>query len=134
MSDTFCPHCGSSSRLLFNLVACISPGCRNYEEMWHREWTKNNRPHFSHYPWGENERFLGCYTSSRGSVFDLYQCKDPAGLVLGLARYGNAVEQCYYVDENETEIGCTATGPIKSINKCVAAALKETLRRLRRGK
>lgn len=134
MRDTFCPYCGSSSRLLFNLVACITPACRNYEETWHREWAKNNRPNYHHYPWAEDEQFLGCFTSSRGTVFDLYQGRDPSGTLLAMARFGNDDNACYYVDENETEIGNTATGPVNSINRCVKEALKSALRRLRKGR
>lgn len=132
MSDSFCPYCGGASQLLFNLVACVSPDCRNYEESWHRQWAGNNRPHFTHHTWGEDERFLGCYTSKAGSNFDLYQCKDHAGNQLALARFGSGYEHCYYVDENETEIGLTSSGPVKTINNCVKDALKTALRRIRK--
>lgn len=132
MNETFCPHCGGSSQLLFNLISCVTPDCRNYEESWHRQWAGNNRPNYTHHPWGNEERFLGCFTSDRGSVFDLYRCEDPLGQQVALARFGSGYEHCYYVDEKETEIGLTSSGPVKSVNKCVIAALKTALRRMRK--
>lgn len=134
MTDHSCPQCGSSARLLFNLVACITPECRNYEETWHTEWMTNNHPKFRHSPYGFgiDHKFMGGFTSSKGAYFDLYFCQDQMNSnFLGLARCSNDDTGCYYVDNGETEIGTIATGPMKSVSSCVVEALQASLKKMR---
>ena len=130
MTD-LCPQCGSAAILLFNLVACVGTGCRNYEEAWHVEWQQNNQPRFRHNPVGDHNPFMGVFSSSKGMTFDLYAGDDGNGNSLAIARAGHDDSQCFYVDEKETEIGTLATGPIKTFHSCVAEALKSALKRLK---
>lgn len=133
MMDHSCPQCGSASRLLFNLVACITPDCRNYEEAWHSEWSQTNKPRYRHNThFGVDHKFLGGFTSAKGVYFDLYACEEPvSAMSMGLARCGDNDLACYYVDDNETEIGTVSQGPLKSVSSCVVEALQAALKKLR---
>jgi hypothetical protein len=134
MNNVSCPYCGAAARLLFNLVACLTPGCRNYDVKFQKEWSQHNRPHYRHNEyWGYNHVFLGNFTSKQQIVFDLYRCKTNDGITeLALARFGDDDSECFYVDFKQTEVGTVAAGPVGSVNPCVERALKEALKRSKR--
>lgn len=133
MSRYYCPQCGAEASLLLNLVNCLTPTCRNYDSAWAREWEASNTRHFQHSTsMGINHRFLGCHTSASGSLFDLYCYQIPGSYHICLARCGDDDADCYYIDENEQEIGNIEAGPLTTASSDVLAALKEVLRRFRK--
>jgi len=128
MKET-CPRCGGAARLLFNLLACNTLKCRNYEENWAKEWSSNFGPLFTHSPmpgWTDHV-FLSRYVTSTGSKFDLYACKIIYGADYCLARFGNNGDQVYYVDAHESEIGIPGAGPVSSVSPSIKEALKQAL-------
>lgn len=124
--NNFCPRCGSAARVLLNLVGCLTPGCRNYEPKWVIEWQSRNARHYTHHD--PNHNFLGSYEHS-GTAFDLYHAVNINGDGVCFARFGNADDKCYYVDDKQTEIGCLTTGAVNSLSANIKAALQEALSR-----
>lgn len=72
-----CPQCGGPGLLLFNLMACTTINCRNYDELWAKDWLKNFGPIFTHnqFPGSSNHIFLGRFVIPQGTKFDIYTCK-----------------------------------------------------------
>jgi hypothetical protein len=134
----YCPHCGAESKLLFNLLNCSTLKCRNYDAAWAKEWQTNNGPIFTNIAFHSSSdfHFLARYKSTGGTNFDLHTCKGElaAGMAgtgaevdLCVARFGNLVEQAYYVDAAETEVGIVGQGATHNVSKDVQAALKQAL-------
>jgi len=131
--QVLCPYCGAESRLLFNILACSTPNCRNYDEAWANEWFANHGPRFTHSEFfgSSNHKFLGRYTGMHGSKYDLYTCQTfnsvGATADICIARFGNLDEQAYYVDAHETEIGIVGHGPVHNVSADIKGALKHAL-------
>jgi len=126
-----CPYCGSAARLLFNLVMCLTSGCRNFDVKFQKEWSKNNKLRYRHNEYmGYEHIFLGNFTSKESTIFDLYKCKT-SDAQLALARFGDDDVKCYYVDFKEREIGNLSSGPVRSLDSYIEKALKEALKRAR---
>jgi len=142
MSQSFCPKCGGSGVVLLNLVSCVTPNCKNYDAKWAQEWQNNNSPRFQHnFLLGTQHRCLGRFDQAVGGSqsipssivrCDLYCYRSINGDSVCLARFANGDDQCFYVDEKETEIGNLISGPTKIITLVVTTALKEALKRFRR--
>lgn len=135
----YCPRCGTEASVLLNLVNCLTPECRNFDQKWAQEWNTINKPLYQHTLLvGQDHKFLGRYqythTSTIGRVhdFDLHSFKNPLGHYVCLARFGNSNDECYYVDEKETEIGILSSGPVAACPAHILEALKEGLRRFRK--
>ena len=127
----YCPHCGTPARLLFNLIACMTPACRNYDPKWQAEWSQQNRPRYrNNTTFGHSHQFLGNY-NIEGKTFDLYSCRSFEEHDICLARFGDSDSECYYVDNGESEIG-TLKGKVSSAPSEVLRALKEALKRFRK--
>ena len=132
MPRHYCPQCGTEANLLLNLVSCLTLSCRNYDSQWVAEWNVRNIQHYHHNDLpGINHRFLGCQTVNN-KVFDLYCYQIPDSNYICLARCGDSDSDCYYIDDQETEIGVIDFGPVKDVPSNVSAALKEAVKRLRR--
>jgi hypothetical protein len=128
----FCPHCGTPAKLLFNLIGCMTLTCRNYDATWKGEWESSNKPRYKLNPrFGRDHEFLGNY-SAESKTFDLYWCKSGKDDDICLARFGDSDKECFYVDNNEKEIGDLNQGPVNSAPSFVLAALKEALKRFRK--
>jgi hypothetical protein len=130
--SNYCPYCGTPSKLLFNLVGCLTPACRNYDATWKKEWSSNNKPRYrNNEGFGHSHEFLGNYKLDT-TIFDLYTCKSNSNDDICLARFGDSDSECYYVDDGESEIGRVDKGKVASADQIVLKALKEALNRLRK--
>lgn len=128
----YCPRCGSDAKSLLNLVSCITPQCRNYDPKWGSEWHKKNKPRYTHNSFfGIQHTFLGNFVSKKGTHYDLYHCRSFAEEDICMARCGNTEDDCYYVDNKETEVGIASQGPITLTDADIGSALQAALKRAR---
>lgn len=142
--NSYCPHCGGAAQLLFNMLKCSTSKCRNYDDLWAKDWLVNSGPLFnnSNASFGvpNSHQFLTRFKGANGTNFDLYTCKTnnplngpgfpgntSSSTDLCYARYGNELIQAYYIDSSESEIGVVGQGPVQTAPKDVQSALKMAL-------
>lgn len=124
-----CPRCGSVAQCLLNLVDCVTQTCKNYSREYAQVWRSQNTKRWSHHD--DFHKFLGVFVYNT-THYDIYHFVNDKSKGVCFVRFGNFNEDCFYVDDAQTEVGNLAAGPVEKVNSSIQAALKEALQRSRR--